>query len=98
MTYILLPPNFSNYFGLIMPRFPELDRYAKDLVEELKIYKQRMELCLEDNEINDREKQSDKIKIATEKTGLKRLNTSTLSDNEKKTQKIYWTIWSNSSK
>ena len=73
-----------------MPRFPELDWSAKDLVEEFKIFKQRMELCFEDNEINDPEKQSVKIKIVIGKTRLKRLNTSTLSDTEKKDPKEIW--------
>ena len=61
-----------------MPKYPEFDWNTKNIAEDFPLFKQHMELCLEDNEVTDEEKQARKIKIALGKKGLKKINNSTL--------------------
>ena len=52
--------------------------------EAFKIFKQKLLLMCDDNEITDDEKIARKIKIGIDDKGLKRLNASNLTDDDKK--------------
>ena len=65
-------------------KYPDFNWKAKNLVEEFKLFKQQIELCLLDNGVTDDEKISTKIQIALGKEGLKKLNASSLTEEDKK--------------
>lgn len=75
-----------------MPKFPEMDWSKADLPEEYCLFKQRMLLCLEDQGVTDKKKMAVKVKIAIGTEGLKRLNTSDLTDEDKEDPAKLWTL------
>ena len=77
-----------------MAKFPELNWNAKDMSEELQLFKQRMELCLLDHGITDKEKQSTKITLAVGIEGLRKLNAATgMSEEDKKDPDKIWHLF-----
>ncbi len=65
-------------------RYPEMDWSAPNIAQEYKLFREKMELVLEDNEVTDEAKQGTKIKIGLGNEGLLRLAGSGLSDEDKK--------------
>ena len=61
-----------------------------DVPEEFKLFKQRMELCLQDNDVQDPKKQAIKIKIAVGNEGLRRINASGLSNDDQENPALLW--------
>ncbi len=51
-----------------MAKYPEMNWQAKDLVDEFKLFKQRLILCLQDNDIAQPDRQ---VRIAVGTVGLK---------------------------
>ena len=76
-----------------MAKYPEMRWDASDLTEEFKLFKQRMSLCLMDNEVNDQRKIAVKIKIAAGNEGLKRINASGLTEDEQNEPNRLWTLF-----
>ncbi len=76
-----------------MAKYPEMRWDASDLPEEFKLFKQRMFLCLLDNEVVDNKKTSVKIKIAVGNEGLKRINSSGLTDDEQNDPQRLWKLF-----
>jgi len=60
-----------------------MDWVCPDLAETFMLFKQRMTLMLADEVVNTPGKQVVKIQIAIENEGLKRINASTLTDEDK---------------
>ena len=76
-----------------MSKYPEMNWKGPDLLAEFKIFKQRMTLVLQDQEVTNLTKKAIKIKIAVGGEGLRRLNTSGLSEEDlEKPDKIWATI------
>ena len=73
-----------------MSKYPELNWDAPSITEEFELFRQRMDLCLADNEVTDEEKKALKIKIAIGVEGLRRLNSSGLSAEELKSPTEIW--------
>ena len=73
-------------------KYPEMQWDASDLSEEFKLFKQRLELSFLDNGITDKAKQATKIKLAVGKVGLKKINNSSLTDEEQKDPKKLWKL------
>lgn len=67
-----------------MARYPEMNWGAPNVSEEFKLFKQRMELYLLDNEVTDSVKQAIKIKLALGNEGLRKINASGLSEEDQK--------------
>lgn len=74
-------------------KYPELNWKAENIPEEFKIFKQRMELCLLDNNVTDKGRQAVKIILALGAEGLRRLNASSLTDEDKKDPAKIWTLF-----
>ena len=75
-----------------MARYPEMNWKYPDLAEELKLFRQRMKLCLDDNDVNDPKKRAVKIKIAIGNEGLRRINSSGLSEPEQENPVKLWEV------
>ena len=73
-------------------KFPEMNREATDLSEEFKLFKQRMELVLVDQDVTNEKKQAIKIKIAVGNEGLRRINASGLSETDKDKPQELWKL------
>ena len=54
-----------------MAKFPEVNWNASDIAGEFRLFRQQMELSLQDQDITDPAKSAIKIKIAVGKEGLK---------------------------
>ena len=78
-----------------MARYPEMNWDTGDTAEDFQLFKQRMELCLTDNDVVDKKKQANKIKIYVGTAGLKRINASGLSDNDKEDPDKLWLLFEN---
>ena len=76
-----------------MAKYPEMNWGATNLAEEFTLFRQRMTLCLLDNEVNDPRKIAVKIKIALGNEGLKRLNASNLSDDDQNDPPKIWALF-----
>ena len=76
-----------------MAKFPELNWNATNMAEEFKLFRQRMELCFADHGTVDKVKQSTKIQIAVGNEGLKRINSSGLSDDDQKEPEKLWNLF-----
>ena len=76
-------------------RLPEMDWSSSDLIGNFKLFKQRMELCLDDAEITDDDRTATKIQIAVGNEGLKRINASGLSEEDKKIPEKLWSLFEN---
>ncbi|XP_038046793.1 uncharacterized protein K02A2.6-like [Patiria miniata] len=74
-------------------KFPEMQWDASDLAEEFKIFRQRIELCLADQDITDQAKQAVKIKIAVGKEGLRKINASSLTEDEQRDPSKLWDLF-----
>lgn len=61
-----------------------------DLSEAISLFKQKMSLYLEDEEISDEHKQAREICRGIEDEGLQRLNASGLSEDDKKVPANLW--------
>ena len=73
-----------------MAKYPEMSWKASDLLAEFQVFKQRMHLVLLDQEVTDSKKQAIKIKIALGGEGLRRLNTSGLSEEDLECPNKVW--------
>ena len=76
-----------------MARFPEMKWDVSNVAEEFKLFKQRIELCLLDHNIEDKKKQATKIKIALGNEGLRRLNASGLTPLEQEDPHKIWCLF-----
>lgn len=65
---------------------------CQDLAEELELFNQGMKLCLDDNKVNDPKKRAIKIRIAIGNEGLRRINSSGLSDSDQDKPEKLWNI------
>ena len=65
---------------------------APNIADEFKLFRQRMELCLLDNDVTDSAKQATKIKIAIGNEGLRRINASSLSEDDQKKPSKLWDL------
>ena len=74
-------------------RYPEMVWTTKDTADEFKLFKQKMKLCFEDNALTDAKKQATKIKIAVGNEGLRKINASGLSDQEKEDPDQLWSLF-----
>ncbi|XP_062855044.1 uncharacterized protein LOC134318174 [Trichomycterus rosablanca] len=72
---------------------PVMNWSDQDLSEAMSLFKQKMTLYLEDDEITDAAKQARKICRGIGDEGLKRLNASGLSDDEKKVPNTLWNFF-----
>ena len=77
-----------------MAKFPEMDRSAKDLTETFTLFREHLELFLQDGGVTEGPKQATKIKLALGNQGLWRLNTSGMSEEEKKDPLKIWKLFS----
>ena len=75
--------------------YPNMDWSSTDLCEALTLFKQKMQLYIEDEEIKDPAAQARKICRGLGDEGLKRLNASGLSDAQKKVPNDIWTFLEN---
>ncbi|KAL5017321.1 hypothetical protein ScPMuIL_006910 [Solemya velum] len=66
-----------------MAKFPEFKWDVPGVADDFKIFQQRMELGFLDHGITDKGKQAVKLKIAVGNEGLRRINSSGLSDEDK---------------
>ena len=66
-----------------MAKYPTMDWVCPDLAETFTLFKQRMTLVLADESVTDLAKQALKIQIAVGNEGLKRINASTLTVEDK---------------
>ena len=73
-----------------MAKYPEMNWKSADVPEDFKLFKQRMELCLQDNDVRDPKKQAIKIKIAVGNEGLRRINASGLSNDDQEKPAMLW--------
>ena len=74
---------------------PMMNWESQDTPEAFSLFKQKIELYLEDEEITDAEVISRKIRRGIGDEGLKRLNASGLTDDEKKVPQNLWTFFEN---
>ena len=74
-------------------KYPEMNWGSPDLQEEFKLFKQRMELVLADQEVTDEKKKAIKIKIAVGNEGLRRINASGLSEADKEKPEKLWSLF-----
>ena len=65
-------------------KYPLMNWESPNLADTLKLFKQKMTLVCEDNEVTDSTKIARKIKIGLGDEGLSRLNASGLSEDDKK--------------
>lgn len=72
---------------------PMMNWSDPDLSEAMSLFKQKMNLYLEDEEITDAEKQARKICRGIGDEGLKRLNASGLSDANKREPDTLWNFF-----
>lgn len=73
---------------------PQMDWSAADLADEFKIFKQQMLLYFEDQEVKD-EKKALKIKLAVGAEGLRRINSSSLTDAQQNDADRLWSHFEN---
>ncbi len=78
-----------------MSRIPEMDWKQADVVDTFLLFKQKMELYCADEEITDNNKIALKIKRGIGSEGLRRLNTSGLSDNDLNKPTKLWNFFTN---
>ena len=69
---------------MAMSKYPSMNWNALDVADTFKLYKQRLLLVCEDNDVTENERICRKIKIGVGDEGLRRLNASGLSDVEQK--------------
>ena len=74
---------------------PTMDWSGSDLAEALTLFKQKVTLYLDDEEITDADKKARKILRGIGDEGLKRLNASGLTDDQKKSDTDLWTFFEN---
>jgi len=72
---------------------PIMDWSSQDIGQALCLYKQKMELYLEDENIVDAAEKARKIMRGIGDEGLKRLNASGLTDDQKKIPTELWTFF-----
>ena len=73
--------------------YPSMNWNAPDVADTLKLYKQRLLLVCEDNDVTENERIARKIKIGVGDEGLRRLNASGLSDVEQKNPAKLWSLF-----
>ena len=66
-----------------MAKYPTMDWVCPDLGETFRLFKQRMTFVLVDEGVTDSAKPAVKIEIAVGNEGLKQINASTLTDEDK---------------
>ncbi len=76
-----------------MAKYPEMNWGATDISEEFVLFRQRMKLCLLDNEVTDPRKIAVKLKITLGNQGLKRLNASSLTDEDQLDPQQIWALF-----
>lgn len=76
-----------------MAKYPEMNWGAADISEEFVLIRQRMKLCLLDNEVTDPLKIAVKLKIALGNQGLKRLNASSLTEEDQLDLQKIWSLF-----
>ena len=69
---------------MAMSKYPSMNWNAPDVADTFKLYKQRLLLMCEDNDVTENERIARKIKIGVGDEGLSSLNASGLSDVEQK--------------
>jgi len=81
------------HFTAIMAKFPDMNWTEKNLGEEFKLFKQKMELCFLDNNITNAKKKAVKIKIAVGSEGLRKINASGLSEDDEQDPDKLWELF-----
>ena len=76
-------------------KYPSMNWDSPNLPETFKLFKQKMVLVCEDNEVTEDEKIARKIKIGLGDEGLSRLNVSGLPEDEKKKPDKLWQFFEN---
>lgn len=71
-------------------KYPTMNWEDPNPAEAFKLFKQKMTLVCDDNEVTEEEKIARKIQIGVSDEGLKRLNASSLSEEDKKSPKKLW--------
>ena len=74
-------------------KYPEMNWEVPDLPEEFKLFEQRMELVLADQEVTENKKKAIKIKIAVGNEGLRRINASGLSEADQEKPQELWKLF-----
>ena len=74
-------------------KYPVMNWAAQDVAATFKLFKQRLLLVCEDNEVTNDEKIARKIKIGVGDEGLRRLNASGLSDADQKKRAEIWNFF-----
>ena len=75
-------------------KYPSINWGSPNLPETFKLFKQKMVLVCEDNEVTEDEKIARKMKIGLGDKGLSRLNVSGLPEDKKKPDKL-WQFFEN---
>ena len=83
-----VPFQLSN--AIMASKYPLMNWESPNLADTLKLFKQKMPLVCEDNEVTDSTKIARKIKIGLGDECLSRLNTSGLSEDDKKRPDMLW--------
>ena len=78
---------------MAMSKYPSMNWNAPDVADTFKLYKQRLLLVCEDNDVTENERIARKIKIGVGDEGLRRLNASGLSDVEQKNPAKLWSLF-----
>ena len=78
---------------MAMSKYPSMNWNAPDVADTFKLYKQRLLLVCEDNDVTENERIARKIKIGMGDEGLRRLNASGLSDVEQKNPAKLWSLF-----
>ena len=73
-------------------KYPEFNWEVPDLPEEFNMFKQRMNLIFADQEVVDEKKKAIKIKIAIGNEGLRRVNSSDLTETDKEKPDKLWEL------
>lgn len=72
---------------------PRMDWTNEDLAEALSLFKQKIQLYVDDQNVTDKVAQARKISIGVGDEGLKRLNASGLTDDDRKDPAKLWTFF-----
>ena len=78
---------------MAMSKYPSMNWNAPDVADTFKLYKQRLLLVCEDNDVTENERIPRKIKIAVGDEVLRRLNASGLWDVEQKNPAKLWSLF-----
>ena len=78
---------------MAMSKYPSMNWDALDVADTFKLYKQRLLLVCEDNDVTENERIARKFKIGVGDEVLRRLNASGLSDIEQKNPAKLWSLF-----